>query len=285
MKIKAKVMIIFFTGLLGLIIVASMIFVYTDYWYKKIDELTEQIEESNHYLYYNYHDFYYKGEKYRFDDYVGDKPYDRICFINCDYLIYSNKTSECTEYYAIDNSGNTSLIYMSQSECYIDAYRDGLLFFTTNKYLYKKIKYIVYDTSSQIESEISIEDYYLAVYNTKYLLTYDDLFFITDTSTGIKKSITIDKFLNNSMINELYKARKKLMNSDMKIRNVYFIKNEIYVDISIENTNGITVKYDFESGKTDIVGKVHFKWLEHIKSAYLVDTICQPIEWLLTIGD
>ena len=141
---------------------------------------------------------------------------------------------------------------------------------------------MVYDTSSQIESEISIEDYYLAVYNTKYLLTYDDLFFITDTSTGIKKSITIDKFLNNSMINELYEARKKLMNSDMKIRNVYFIKNEIYVDISIENTNGITVKYDFESGKTDIVGKVHFKWLEHIKSTYLADATCQPIECLLS---
>lgn len=275
-------MIIIFPCLLGLLIVTSMICVYTCYWYKRIDELTEQIEENNYYLYYNNYDFCYKGEKYHFGNYVSDKYYDKLCFINCDYLIYLNATSEGFEYYSLDNNGDTNLIYMSQNECYIDAYIDGLLFFTTNKYLYKKNKYMVYDTSSQIESEISIEDYYLAVYNTKYLLTYDDLFFITDTSTGIKKSITIDKFLNNSMINELYEARKKLMNSDMEIRNVYFIKNEIYVDISIENTNGITVKYDFESGKTDIVGKVHFKWLEHIKSTYLADATCQPIECLLS---
>ncbi|MBP5551261.1 MAG: hypothetical protein J6X93_04355 [Bacilli bacterium] len=260
----------------------SIAFIYTSYWYNVIDEMVGQIDENDNLLYYNDYNFYYKGEKKNLGNYVSNVFFDRICFINGDYLICLKQNAKSIDYYLMDHNGSINLIYTSKDECYIDAYIDDSLYFTTNKYLGKNIKYIAYNVYDKIESEMSIEDYYSTVYNTKYLLTYGECFRVIDTFSKVAKDITIDRLLTNSIVNNLYEARKRLMNSSMTIMNVYFIDNDIYIDVSIDNKNGITLKYDFESEKIDIVGKVCFEWLEHIKSSYLFDGNCKPIEKILS---
>lgn len=284
MKIKKNILFIALSILLMSVILIIGIFKYVNYWYKKIDALLTEISESNDFLYYNDEHFYYNGNSYSFYRFFEDIDYRRdIVYISNDYLIYSEyNDNKKYDYYLIDYNGNVSLLYSSE--------KGGLCAFIDNTiYIKRKVGnsyyYGLYNVGSQVEEELTIEEFYLKVYDSKYTVAYDNGYIVTDTSTGLSKRISIKNLLNNEVILELHNAKKKLFLSDLIIENVMVSKNEVFVLISTDGIEGLTIRYDFDSAVSEVIDKFGWEYLEpYVIISSLNNDVCKPLEYLLKIG-
>lgn len=280
-KNKKITLIVILSSVLLLFFLVSFIFKYEDDTYKEIKMILSKIERSNDYLYYNDEHFYYKGNDYFFDKFFEDTNYSRgIEFINNDFLIYSEYNKRMYYYYLMDREGNSELVYCSKGDR-VEAFIDDTIYLKTrvgNAYCYG-----TYSLVTQTKEELTIEEFYMKVYDSKYFITWDDGYIVTDTKLNSSKRISIKTLLCNPIIKDLYNARKKLLFApDLIIENVMVYKNDIFVLISPDGVEGITVKYDFDSETSDVIDKFKWKYLEpYVIMFDLNKDVCKPVEYLL----
>ncbi len=284
MKKRSKILIVFvFLGVIRLLFVFAIIIwiTYIVHINNKVKSIMSRIDESYDFVYYNDYDFYYKGERHYFGHFLEKNDYNfDIEYISHDYLIYSKHNNKRYDYYLMNGSGDIMLIYSSQFDYHIDALSNNILYFR-----YKDDN-IIYDLITKEEKKISVEEYYLKAFETKYILKYDQSLtinniFITDTYSNETKEISIEKLLDNELIYNLYIERKKISLNPLDIKSIWLYKNNIYISISPENINGITIKYEFDSGTIEIVNRFSWKYLEHLHFCYIGNADCEPIEYLL----
>lgn len=284
-KNKKIIFIVILSSVLLLSFLVSFVFQYVDDTYKEIKMILSEIEGSEDYLYYNGEHFYYNGIDYSFYKFFEDIDYSReIVFMNNDYLIYSEYKKKMHHYYLMDSNGKSELVYSSKT---------GGLHALIDDTIYLKIKvsngyyYGIYNVGTQIEEELTIEEYYMKVYDSKYIITWDDGYIVTDTNTNSSKRISINTLLGNQVVKDLYDARKKLpFSPDLIIENVMVYKNDIFVLISPDGVEGITVKYNYDSGISEVIDIFGWEYLEPYVIIFdLNDDVCKPVEYLLKVNE
>ena len=244
----------------------------------KLGEIALQIDENPHFLYYNNHQFYYKGKSYYIDNVLANNDYNYVIkYINNDYFIYSHSGNNGYDYYVIDEYGNNRFLFRTQDNYTISGFIDDIIYFEKNDYYY------LYDVNNSIEIEITIDKFFMKAYDSKYTVLYNNGYIITDTSCDVSKKINIHNLFDIELIAELYNTSKKtLLGPRLEIKSIEIEKQNIYINISADNVNCITVKYYFDLDTCEIVGRSTWRWLEHAKSFHLNGNVCKPIEYLLS---
>lgn len=279
MKIKIKRIIITII-ICHFIIIAFLsitIIVDSSVCYKKLGKIASQINENYEFLYYNDIQFYYKGEKYFIGDILEDSHDFDIQYINNYYFIYSCRNNQLYEYYSINENGENTFLFSSHNKYIIGNFYDSRIYFENNKCFY------LYDIKKQMETAITIDEFYLKAFGSKYTVLYNDGYIITDTSCNVSKKIQLSNLCENNLIKEMYDTSKKsFFGPRLEIKCVEVKENNIYINISADNINCVTIKYDFDLEKVIIVDKACWKYLERLKSFNLNNDVCRPLEYLLS---